>query len=141
MPAGRPSVLTKELIDRATIHLSKVPTLYTLAGHLNVAYKTVDRWLKAGEDELARRDRGSAPKPELDNHVLFCLAVKNARTQFIEEQVMRIKDMPLGWAALMTLLQRMFPSEWGGERAEMKMIRKEVNAWKKMMASRGGDSP
>lgn len=87
--------LTPELISLAVEAYRIGEPMEQVAGKLGVHKRTLQRWINAGDDEIARQfeDPNSEPpeNPRLDAFVQLAAAVKEADSRFVEENLLLIR--------------------------------------------------
>lgn len=139
MPAGRPSELTPEIVAQVGPLLRRVLFVETVADQIGVDRITFRRWLKAGGREARQRDRGKDPDPKLDLHVELCSAVKKALAESQGGYVELIAAAATQqWQAAAWTLERRWPEQWGGNKAELRELRKQLAA---ILAAKQGAAP
>lgn len=87
--------LTPELIEAlAEAYRAGMP-LDQVAGGAGVHKRTLQRWLEAGTDEIARRDEDPDTEPpddpRIDAFVALATAVKQADARFVQENLLLIR--------------------------------------------------
>jgi len=117
MPAGRPTICTKEICAEFEKLLAGMNYFVTCCDHLGVNKQTAYEWLakgEAGEDAAgdwpdAYREFADSVKRGSTRGELGAVAeiVRHGRPHEIPEGM-----VPGQWQALMTLLERRFPDRW-----------------------------
>lgn len=110
---GRPPGLTPEKQQRIVDALSAGNYLETAAANAGVWAFTVRRWIKRGNTELERRERGLAPNPAENEYAAFAASVREAESNAEGRAVVQLvgagaKD----WHASLAFLERRHPRKW-----------------------------
>ena len=144
MPAGRPTKLTSELIDKVRNFSQIGMTWEDFATFAGVGLSTVRFWRRIGEKETERRTRGRTPIAEFDLHVELLAVTKRARLSSkyaCMQKIMEVgfggKDKPDGttypnWQALAWLLERQYPDEFAlASRTKLAELAEQMKVLKK----------
>ena len=114
--AGRPTKLTKELIDEIATYLRAGNYIETTAHLVGINRDTIYEWLKRGNAEIARiskSNRARVRKKE-ELFVEFTDTVKKAQAQSEAMLVAQIgKASEKNWTAAAWRLERKYPDRWG----------------------------
>lgn len=114
--AGRPTKLTKELIDEIATYLRAGNYIETTAHLVGINRDTIYEWLKRGNAEITRiskTNRARVRKKE-ELFVEFTDTVKKAQAQSEAMLVAQIgKASEKNWTAAAWRLERKYPDRWG----------------------------
>lgn len=114
--AGRPTKLTKELIEEIATYLRAGNYIETTAHLVGINRDTIYEWLKRGNAEIARiskSNRARVRKKE-ELFVEFTDTVKKAQAQSEAMLVAQIgKASEKNWTAAAWRLERKYPDRWG----------------------------
>lgn len=115
VPFGRPFKLTPELRDKIADSVrAGLPITFVGPRH-GVSRSGLMKWLAKG-----RAGNDAACVDLLD-------AVKSAQSEFVEKSLGQIADHGvLSWQARAWLLERMFRDEFGGDKLELNILKKEL---------------
>lgn len=87
--------LTPDLIELVAEGYRSGMPLEQVAGSVGVHRVTLSRWIKAGTDEIARRDEAPDSEPpddaRLDAFVTLAAAIKAADARFVQENLLLIR--------------------------------------------------
>jgi hypothetical protein len=128
MPAGRPTVLTPEVIEDVRRILPTVLYLETVGDYLGLDHSTIRKWIKRGSMEHKRLRRNLEAKPA-DREALFLeffLVYKKALAEGLFGDLGTIKKASMDqlgpdgqiirkgeWQAAAWRAERRFPELWG----------------------------
>lgn len=116
MPAGRPTLLTPEVIEEVRRILPVCLYLETVASYLGICRETLRQWLKRGQRERNRQRKNPKSKNCLKEsiYVEFLDTYKKALAEGeIHDTGVIKKASQESWQAAAWRLERRFPSRWG----------------------------
>lgn len=128
MPAGRPTLLTPEVIREFQRLLPTVLYVETVADYLALDRTTIRKWIRRGAKEAKRVQRPrSNPKPSEALYLEFFLAYKKglAEGQIYDLSIIK-KASEKQWPAAAWRLERRFPHLYGSDRREIQEIKKQL---------------
>lgn len=139
MPAGRPTLLTPELIRQAAALLPRALYVETVAAQLGVTAHTFRAWMRSGAKERVRREQGKAPDPKLDLHCEFSTVIKKASADAEADFLSCVQAAGTqSWQALAWVLERRFPQRWATNRGELRELAKQIARISTASATGGG---
>ena len=111
---ARPTLLTKGLIALAEKAVARSWCLETAAQMLGIDRRTLARWLREGNRERRRRERGAVDASK-DLHVRFAVAVERALANQVGDflDLIRRAAEAGDWRAAAWILERRRPEEFG----------------------------
>jgi hypothetical protein len=115
MPAGRPRILTPEVLEQVRHLLPVVLYLETVGDFLGVERTTWRKWLKRGAKEARRlRNPRSKPKAAEAIYLEFFHTYKKGLAEGEMYDLTIIRKASAGqWQAAAWRLERRFPERWG----------------------------
>lgn len=112
-PIGAFTRLTPHVHDTIVKFLKSGNYLEVAAGCAGVSFTAVRQWIATGNKEIALREDGKKPRPELDHYVVFAKDVISAETEAEARATMQIvKAGETNWNAAAFYLERKFPKRW-----------------------------
>lgn len=129
MPTGRPVELTADIIKQVAAVLPRALYVETVSDTIGVHRGTFREWLKAGGREHRNRERGKKPDPKLDLHCELSTTVKRVSAAAEVDYLSVVQAAgSQAWTALAWILERRFPGRWSQNRAELRQLKKQVDA-------------
>lgn len=114
--AGRPTKLTKELIEEIATYLRAGNYIETTAHLVGVHRDSIYEWLKRGNAEIARVSKSNRARIRKREEIFveFTDTVKKAQAQAEAMLVAQIgKASEKNWTAAAWRLERKYPDRWG----------------------------
>lgn len=127
MGAGRPCILTRELIEQVASLLPRALYIETVAGQVGITSETFREWQRLGARENRRREEGKEPDPTLNLHCEFSSTIKRVTAEAEADYLSCIQAAgSQAWTALAWILERRFPQRWATNRGELRALAKEM---------------
>ncbi|HEY7310083.1 MAG TPA: hypothetical protein VH643_12045 [Gemmataceae bacterium] len=125
---GRPIEITSELIVRAGQLAGETLYVECVAGRLGISRSTLYRWLRRGQRERRRRERGLVPKDREQSFLDFSDSVEKG---FAEAEARHLANIQSAgnsgtWQASAWVLERSHPERWSLERNELRRLKRIV---------------
>lgn len=155
MPAGRPTLLTPEVLEDVRRLLPTVLYLETVGDYLGLSRETWRVWLRRGRKEHTRlaKDRRAKPKASEAIYLEFFVTYKKALAEgelYDAGIIKRASADQVGpdgtllrkgeWQAAAWRLERRFQGRWSSFRKELAALRRQVELLEKSLGERGSDS-
>jgi transposase-like protein len=102
VPAGRPSALTEEFVDRLVEAVARGERLETAARNAGASPRSLRRWRRAGREQL----QALAPEGRLERRLELALQQRN------DESGSVLADVG-DWRAAARALEQINPARWG----------------------------
>lgn len=117
MPAGRPTLLTEDLILKTPELLGRFVYIVTFADFIGVDRRSVHRWLKVGSKALRKVQKSDGTPVELMPYdelcYRFCLTVKRTLAGMQADAVGMARKGELGWQTHWRFLETRWPELYG----------------------------
>lgn len=133
MPAGRPRMLTAEVLEDVRRLLPTVLYLETVADYIGVTRTAVRQWIKRGKQEEKRLGRRNAkPKESEAIYLEFLHTYKKSLAEGELYAVGVIKKASADqWQAAAWILERRWCDRWSSQRREIAQMQKELKELQK----------
>ena len=147
---GRPPILDESLIEEFRKNISVLLYLSDAAAYLGISNETVRDWMRRGERALRKANRRKRAIPKKERiYAEFSAAMKKALAATKGRFLAGIEEAGAGdkaagirgnWTARAWQLERRWPEQFGQNRTDAALLRKEIAELKKLVLARQQDA-
>ena len=111
---GRPTKLNDDLQERLVKVIKAGNYIETASAYVGISKNTLYSWLRRGEAEKVRREKGEKGKGSETKYIRFSDAIERALAEAEIRDVLKIdRASESQWQASAWRLERKFPEKWG----------------------------
>ena len=121
MPAGAPTKITPEIIEKLRSALATGCYVETAAGHAEIDRTTFQAWVKRGAKERDHRAKGGRPRKREELFYQLSIVIEKAIADAELTSLARINKAGRdgAWQADAWRLERRSPDRWGRRRVDV----------------------
>lgn len=113
-PAGRPSILTQQIIERVLDAIPKVIVPQQVAYYSMIPPSTLRSWLEVGLKDIEQQNDSI--------YAQFSLRYYKVRSEVLQDKIERLGTCPKNYGALTWILEKCFREEFEEKSAYVRML-------------------